>query len=415
MQRWIMHIDMDAFFASVEQLDNPDLRGKPVIVGGRERGVVSAASYEARVFGVRSAMPIGQAQRQCPHGIFVRGRMERYVEISRLVIGVLDGFSPRVEQASIDEAYLDVTGLERLFGPVEVMARELKQAVRAATGGLTCSVGVAPVKFLAKIASDINKPDGMYVLPPEEVASFVRGLPVGDIPGVGKAFLGDLNRLGVRTAGDVLRYSAAFWTERHGKMGGYLYQRAQGIDEREVEPWTPPKSESTETTFAKDTRDRDFLINWLFRHAERVGRNLRRQRLAGRVITLKVKYADFRQLTRQTTLPEPTCATETIFETGCRLLRELDPREPVRLIGLGVSGFDASARQLTLPFADNGRVAAEKRRLKLDETLDAVTGKYGRAALVRGRMYVAEPRPAPACPNSATATPKGAEPHEPEH
>ncbi len=389
MQRWIMHIDMDAFYASVEQLDHPELRGKPVIVGGRERGVVSAASYEARKFGVHSAMPIGQARRLCPHGVYVRGRMERYQEYSLKVMAVLDGFSPLVEQASVDEAYLDATGLERLFGPVERMGRSIKEAVRQATGGLTCSVGIAPVKFLAKITSDINKPDGLYLLPPGQVEAFLRDLPVSRIPGVGRKFEAALARIGVRTAGDALRFSGEFWSSRYGKAGEHLYDRARGIDGREVEPWTPPKSESAETTFAVDTRDRDFLTDWLFRHAERVGRHLRGQGLSGRVITLKVKYANFKQVTRQISLPEATCATQTIFETGCRLLEELNPREPIRLIGLGVSGFDAPDRKLLLPFMDDTQRRQEERRTRLDKTLDALTGRYGRDAVVRGRLYEA--------------------------
>jgi len=387
MQRWIMHTDMDAFYASVEQLDRPELRGKPVIVGGRERGVVSAASYEARAFGVRSAMPMGLARRLCPQGICVHGSMERYREVSLCVLAVLRCFSPRVEQASIDEAYLDVTGLDRLFGPVEDMARQLKAEVREATGGLTCSVGIAPVKFLAKIASELNKPDGLSILWPDQVEFFLRALPVGKIPGVGRKFEAALSNLGVRTGGDVLRFSAAFWSERHGRMGEYLYRRALGLDEREVEPWTPSKSESAETTFARDTRDRSLLTDWLFRHAERVGRHLRRQGLAGRVITLKVKYADFRQVTRQLTLSEPTCATDTIFEIGCRLLAALKPCDPIRLIGLGVSGFDVEARQLKLPFTDTGRSRSEERRIKLDRTLDALADKYGHGSVVRGRLY----------------------------
>ena len=386
-----MHIDMDAFYASVEQLDRPELRGRPVIVGGRERGVVSAASYEARFFGVRSAMPMGHARRLCPAGIYAHGRMERYREVSQWVLAVLHRFSPRVEQASIDEAYLDATGLERLFGPVEDMARRLKAAVREGTGGLTCSVGIAPIKFLAKIASELHKPDGLCILRPEQVEDFLRTLPVGKIPGVGRKFEAALANLGVRTGGDVLRFSAAFWAERHGKMGEYLHRRALGLDEHEVEPWTPPKSESAETTFAQDTRDRSVLTDWLFRHAERVGRHLRKQALAGRVITLKVKYADFRQVTRQLTLPEPTCATDTIFETACRLLADLNPRDPIRLIGLGVSAFDAGARQLNLPFADGGRNRAEERRVRLDRTLDALAGKYGRDAVVRGRLHRGKP------------------------
>jgi len=394
MQRWIMHIDMDAFYASVEQLDNPELRGKPVIVGGRERGVVSAASYEARKFGVHSAMPVGQARRLCPHGIFISGNRERYAECSQQALTALREFSPLVEQASIDEAYLDATGLERLFGPVEAMARSIKQAVREATGGLTCSVGVAPVKFLAKIASDINKPDGVFLLPHDAVEHFVRTLPVGTIPGVGKKFEATLAVLGVRTGEDVLRFTEDFWLNRFGKAGEHLYERARGLDPREVEPWTPPKSESAETTFARDTTDRVFLKNWLFRHAERVGRHLRAQGLAGRVITLKVKYADFKQVTRQVSLPEATCATDTIFETGCRLLDELNPKAAVRLVGLGVSGFGGEERQLLLPFMDDTQRQREARRTRLDQTLDALAGRYGRGTVLRGRLFEQPGKPA---------------------
>jgi DNA polymerase-4 len=189
----------------------------------------------------------------------------------------------------------------------------------------------------------------------------------------------------------VLRYSETFWRDRHGKAGETLYLRARGIDGREVEPWTPPKSESAETTFARDTLDRAFLLDWLFRHADRVGRNLRRQRLAGRVITLKIKYADFQQITRQTRVSEPTCATQTIFEAGRALLDGLRLRAPVRLIGLGVSGFAVEARQRRLPFAVTGRERLEKKRLDLDVVLDAVAGKYGESAVVRGRLCERRP------------------------
>ena len=290
-----MHIDMDAFYASIEQLDNPELRGKALIVGGRKRGVVSTASYEARKFGVHSAMPIGEARRLCPHAVFLVPRMRRYVEMAHVVRGVLHEFSPLVEAASIDEAYLDATGLERLFGPIENMGMRLKEAVREATGGLTCSVGVAPVKFLAKISSEMRKPDGLFMLRPEEVPGFMAGLDVGRIPGVGKKFAAALASVGVRKAGDALRYPRDFWERRYGKVGLALYERAQGRDSRPVVPFTPPKSESAETTFEVDTRDRDFLKAWLLRHAERVGRSLRKQGLAGRTVTLKIKYADFKQ------------------------------------------------------------------------------------------------------------------------
>ncbi len=386
MMRWICHIDMDAFFASIEQLDDPALRGRPVVVGNGGRGVVAAASYEARRFGVHSAMPVSLARRLCPEGIFVRGRHDRYREVSRTVMKVLGDFSPHVEPASIDEAYLDATGLEHLFGPVDALARRIKETVRAATGGLTCSVGTAPVKFLAKIASDVNKPDGLFILPPDQVADFLRPLPVGRLPGVGKHFMNALAAMGVRTAGDVLRYPESFWQRRFGKAGQVLFDRARGRDERQVEPVSVPKSESAETTFAEDTRDRAFLQRQLMSHAERVGTSLRRHGLAGRTVTLKVKYADFRQITRSRTLPLSTNATETIFETACALLDALHLEQSVRLIGLGVSGFDRTAEQMLLPVAPFPALD-ETRRKNLDSALDALRARFGSRAVVRGRLF----------------------------
>ncbi|HIU17907.1 MAG TPA: DNA polymerase IV [Candidatus Avidesulfovibrio excrementigallinarum] len=377
-----MHVDMDAFYASIEQHDFPALRGRPVIVGGGLRGVVSAASYEVRRYGVHSAMPLWQARRLCPHAVVQPVRMARYVEISRQVQAVLHRFSPRVEQASVDEAYLDATGLERLFGPVDVLARAIKQAVFEATDGLTCSVGLAPVKFLAKIASDRDKPDGLTILFPEQIDSFLHTLPVCDIPGVGKTFLENLRGLGIHTCGDVRQRPQSFWERRFGKAGVVLWQRAQGLDPREVEPQTPPKSESAENTFDEDTLDKDVLRGWLFRQADRVGRSLRRQRLCGRVVTLKVKYADFKRVSRQMSLPEPTCATQTIYEAGCRLLDALDLVRPVRLIGLGVSHFEEGRQQGFLPEAVQNH-EQEVRRTRLDQTLDALGGK-----VVRGRLFV---------------------------
>ena len=377
-----MHVDMDAFYASIEQRDFPALRGRPVIVGGGLRGVVSAASYEARRFGVHSAMPLWQARRLCPQAVVQPVRMAHYVEVSRCVQAVLQRFSPRVEQASVDEAYLDATGLERLFGPVESMARAIKQAVFEATDGLTCSVGLAPVKFLAKIASDRNKPDGLTVFFPEAVDAFLLTLPVSDIPGVGASFLEKLRTLGIRTCGDVQQRPYTFWERRFGKAGVVLYQRAQGIDPREVEPVTPPKSESAENTFDVDTLDRGVLRGWLFRQADRVGRSLRRQNLRGRVVTLKVKYADFNRVSRQLSLAEPTCATQTIYEAGCRLLEALNPARPIRLIGLGVSHFEEGRQQGFLPQAVQHH-EEEVRRTRLDQTLDALGGK-----VVRGRLFI---------------------------
>lgn len=385
-QRWIMHVDMDAFYASVEQLDNPKLKGKPVIVGGGARGVVSAASYEARRFGVHSALPMAVARRLCPGGEFVPVRMERYKEVSQVVQKVLHRFSPCVEQASVDEAYLDATGLERLFGPVEKMSIRLKAAVQQATHGLTCSVGVAPVKFLAKIASDLKKPDGLFVLQPKDVPGFLAGFPVSGIPGVGKSLIVRLESLGVRSCSDVQRYTRSFWERRFGKVGVCLWERAQGLDPREVEPFVPPKSESAETTFSEDTQDLDFLRARLLQQADRVGRSLRRQALKGKVITLKIKYADFHQISRQTTLPEPVCATDTIYETACRLLDALTLENKVRLIGVGVSGFDNMPRQLFLPVTSFSR-SKEKRRNRLDAALDLLRDRFGDSVVLPGRLF----------------------------
>ena len=386
-QRWIMHMDMDAFFASIEQLDDPSLKGKPIIVGGEHRGVVSTCSYEARKFGVHSAMPIAEARRRCPHGVYIRPRMRRYAEVSGIVRETLSRFSPLVEMASVDEAYLDATGLERLFGPVEELGFQLKAAVREATGGLTCSVGIAPVKFLAKISSEQRKPDGLFLLRPEDVPGFLENLPVRAVPGVGKHFAADLAQLGVKTCGEAARYSEDFWKRKFGKAGTALWQRAQGIDLREVVPWTPPKSESAEVTLDEDTRDRDILRTWLLRHAERVGASLRRHGLAGRTVTLKIKYADFRQITRQVTLSSRVNSTKTIYDTACAILAGLELADRVRLIGVGVSGFEAGGpSQLSLMPEPKPEVE-EKRHGRLDKAVDALRARYGRDAVVRGRLF----------------------------
>ena len=380
-------MDMDAFFASIEQLDDPSLRGKAVIVGGEHRGVVSTCSYEARKFGVHSAMPIAEARRRCPHGVYIRPRMRRYAEMSALVREAISRFSPLVEMASVDEAYLDATGLERLFGPVESLGRQLKEAVREATGGLTCSVGIAPVKFLAKIASEQRKPDGLFMLRPEDVPAFLAVLPVRAVPGVGRHFAADLAQLGVKTCGEVSRYSEEFWKRKFGKAGAALWQRAQGIDPREVVPWTPPKSESAEVTLDEDTRDRDVLRTWLMRHAERVGASLRRHGLAGRTVTVKIKYADFRQITRQTTLAHRISSTETIYDTACAILDGVELADRVRLIGVGVSGFEEGGPSQLSLMPEPKPQSEEKRRGKLDRAVDALRARYGRDAVVRGRLF----------------------------
>ena len=384
--QWILHMDMDAFFASVEQMDKPELKGKPVIVGGGEnRGVVSTCSYEARKFGVHSAMPIAEARRRCPFAVFLPVRMQRYSELSQQVMAVLHSFSPLVEQTSIDEAYMDATGLERLFGPVEGMALQIKERVHAETR-LTCSVGLAPVKFLAKIASDMHKPDGLTVIRHEEMAAFLCGMQVKLIPGVGPHMLAALDQVGVRTCGDALRFPRDFWERKFGKAGRILWERCQGIDPRKVEPEREAKSEGAEITLEADTLDMNILKNWLFRQSDRVGRSLRRHGLSGTVVTLKIRYADLSFVTRRHTLPFATNATGTIFETACRLLDELQPKSRVRLIGVTVSGFNAGARQLFLPIG-NDTEEREDQRKRLDRAMDKVNRQFGKGSVQWGRLF----------------------------
>lgn len=380
-QTWILHIDMDAFFASVEQLDNPELRGKPVAVGGTgERSVISAASYEIRKYGVRSAMPGKTAKRLCPHGIFLPGRMHRYKEVSRQVMQVLSGFSPVVEQASVDEAYVDGTGLEGLYGPMEELCMAIKTRMREETG-LTCSVGAAPVRFVAKIASDWNKPDGMKIIHPHEMRAFLDALPVERIPGVGKTAQQSLAGVGVRTVADVLRYPEAFWDQRFGKWGRVLFARANGVDPTGVVTDTERKSCSAENTLSADSWDKEHLRRWLLLQADRVGSDLRRLGVSGRTVTLKVKFSDFRQITRSRSLDVPVQDTRTIYGTACQLLEELELPRSVRLIGVGVSNFGGKARQMSLFDEPQSRPDAT-----VDRAVDAVRKKFGKNALKRGEL-----------------------------
>lgn len=390
----ILHLDMDAFFASVEQLDDPSLKGKPVIIGGGSRGVVSTASYEARRFGIHSAMPLAMARRLCPQGIFLPVRGSRYAELSTRIMACLRDFSPAVEPASIDEAYLDASGLERLFGPPLSLARAVKARVAEASGGLTCSVGLAPVKFLAKICSEVNKPDGIFILEPEAVEDFLLKLEVTRLPGVGKRMAQSLAAFGITHVAQLRALSREFFERRFGKWGLALHDRAYGIDPRAVTPVHEIKSEGAEGTFERDVRDPNLLARALFAHAERVGARLRRHGLAGRTITLKIKFADFRQITRSRTLEGNTDATRTIYETARELLEAEALDQPVRLVGLSVSGFEAPATQLVLPGAAcrQGKKALpapeeEARRRKLDRALDLLRERFGRHAVQRGGIH----------------------------
>ncbi len=349
----IFHADLDAFFAAVEQRDRPELRGRPVLVGGapEERGVVAAASYEARRYGARSAMPMRTALRLCPPGtVRLPPRFDRYREVSRRVMAIFRARTPLVEPLSLDEAYLDLT--DRLGRPgapdPERAARALKAEVRAAVG-LTVSIGVATSKSVAKIASDLRKPDGLVVVPPGTERTFLAPLPVGRLWGVGPRLEERLRRLGVVTIGDLAALERRWLERQFGKWGGLLHDLANGIDHRPVTPERAIKSVGRETTFPHDISEPAVLHATLRHLAEQVAERLQRHSLRGRTVTLKLRSHDFRTLTRQTSLPLPTDRADQIAAVAERLLAmELAPGGRYRLVGVSVSGF-RPAVQLPLP------------------------------------------------------------------
>ncbi len=382
MARSIIHVDMDAFYASVEQRDKPELRGKPVVVGAAPggRGVVSAASYEARQFGVRSAMPSIQAQRLCPQALFVPVDMPRYLQASRAVMAILGGYTPLLEQISVDEAFLDVTGSRRLFGSAEQIGRQIKQRI-ASELSLVASVGIAANKFIAKVASDHGKPDGFVIVPAGEERRFLDPMPVSRLWGVGKATEERLRQLGIRTIRQLAAYPEEVLQRQFGELGGHLHRLANGIDDRPVETGRDAKSVSAEHTYQQDTREQDTIERTLLALAEDVGARLRSQELRGRTVQLKLRFDDFHTITRRRTLPGPTDANDTIYKTVCALLAEV-PLEGrlVRLLGVGVSGFDRPA-QASL-FADE----EVQEHSALDDAVDALRKRYGSDTIRRGKL-----------------------------
>jgi DNA polymerase-4 len=373
---------MDAFFAAVEVLDNPSLKGKPVIVGGTSgRGVVSTATYEARRFGIHSAMPIFKAKEKCPHGIFLSVRKHRYQEVSKKVMDLLRDFTPLVEQVSIDEAYLDITGSETLLGSAEEIARRIKARI-AKEGGLTCSIGIAPNKFLAKIASDMHKPDGLTIISRAEVDTFLSRLPLERISGIGKRTLEVLWHYGVKTVGDLKGFNEEQLVRDFGKFGHRLYELARGIDDSRVVPHRDTKSVSSEETLESDTQDLACLRNRVASHASKVAWRVRRERLKGRTITLKIKLDDFSEVSKSLTIGHPTDSTKTIWDSAVKLLLGYPLRRKVRLIGVVVSNLEATKEEPeALPFMLGDRKEKER---KTDEAMDEIKSKFGREVIRRG-------------------------------
>ncbi len=375
-------MDCDAFYASVEKRDNPALAAKPVIIGGGRRGVVSTACYVARIRGVRSAMPMFQALKLCPDAVVVPPRMEAYVEASRAIRAMMEEMTPEIEPLSLDEAFLDLTGTARLHGrpPAIMLARLIKRMKDEL--GLSGSIGLSHNKFLAKVASDLEKPKGFSVIGKAETADFLRDKPVRLIWGVGAVSQAALDTAGIHLFSDLLRWSEAELTARFGAMGTRLYSLARGEDARRVSAHAPVKSISKETTFATDTADMELLDGHLWRLAEQVSDRAKARGLAGQTVTLKLKTAGFKSLTRRQTLADATQMADTLYRSARALFEPLQDAGPFRLIGTGLTGL--------VPAADADRAPdlldqSAAKRSEVERATDKIRAKFGHDAIVKGR------------------------------
>ena len=378
----IAHMDCDAFYASVEKRDDPGLADKPVIVGGGKRGVVSTCCYIARIHGVRSAMPMFQALKLCPQATVIKPRMDAYVAVSRRIRAMMEELTPLIEPLSLDEAFLDLTGTARLHGapPAVLLARLVRRMETEL--GVSGSVGLSHNKFLAKVASDLDKPRGFSVIGRAETEAFLRGRPVRLIWGVGAATQQALDNAGIQTFADLLRWDRKDLIQRFGQVGERLYRRARGEDSRRVNPHEMPKSISNETTFNEDTADRDLLDGHIWRLAEHTAARAKAKDLAGRVVVLKLRRADFSILTRRVSLREPTQLADTIYRAAAGLLAEVREPGPFRLIGVGISDITPDrAADLTADLLD----PAANKRAGAERAADQIRAKFGTEAIVKGR------------------------------
>ena len=378
----IAHMDCDAFYASVEKRDNPELASKPVIIGGGQRGVVSTACYVARVRGVKSAMPMFQALKLCPEAVVVRPRMEEYVKASKAIRAMMQDLTPAIEPLSLDEAFMDMTGTNKLHGaPPAVMLEKLIKRMKGELG-LTGSIGLSHNKFLAKVASDLNKPRGFSVIGKAETNSFLLDKPIGLIWGVGAVAKESLGKAGIQTFSDLLRWDRQDLNQRFGSLGDRLWHLARGHDLRRVTPDSPVKSISNETTFFKDTSDSDILDGHIWRLAEKVTDRAKARDMAGRVVTLKLKRKDHKSLSRRITLRDPTQIADRIYRTARDLFGQVGPQGPYRLIGVGLSDLVGDAdSDLTSDLLDPNAA----KRTKAERATDAIRAKFGSDAIVKGR------------------------------
>ncbi|MGB0967683.1 MAG: DNA polymerase IV [Halocynthiibacter sp.] len=378
----IAHMDCDAFYASVEKRDNPELRDKPVIIGGGDRGVVSTACYIARIRGVRSAMPAFKARKLCPDGVFLPPRMEAYSSVSRQIRTMMDELTPKIEPLSLDEAFMDLSGTQRLHGaPPAVMLAKLVKRMKDELG-ITGSIGLSHNKYLAKVASDLDKPRGYSIIGKAETSDFLKGKPVRLIWGIGPAGQASLEKAGVRTFDDLLRWEKEDLVARFGSMGERLFHLARGQDFRRVSPNDPVKSISKETTFSKDTSQIDLLDGHLWRLSEQVADRAKARDYAGRVVTLKLKRANFSALTRRVTLPGSTQLADRIYRTSRGLFDQVSDQGPFRLIGVGIS--DLVPAEGSDQFADLLDPNAEQRE-KIERASDKIRARFGKDAIRKGR------------------------------
>ena len=377
----ILHIDMDAFYASVEIRDNPKLVGLPVVVGGspKGRGVISAASYEARKFGIFSAMPSSQALRLCPNVVFVKTRMDHYAKISKQIREIFFRFTSLVEPLALDEAFLDVFGSEKLFGDGPTIARAIRKTIRDELG-LTASAGVAPNKFLAKLASDLDKPDGLVVVPSDDIEGFLDPLPIERVWGVGKQTLKKFHRLNVKTIAQLRTLDRPTMQQFFGINSEHFWRLSRGLDSRPVVPDRIAKSVSHETTFSHDLTDRETLRAWLLELTQQVGRRLRRYDIRGRTVQIKIRFSDFRTISRSISLGEPSSSSEELETAVKELFSRVEIVDGIRLVGMGVSNLTSSPVAQQMLFDNEER----SRNARLDEMQDQLKDRFGHDAIRRG-------------------------------
>ncbi|MCK5311371.1 MAG: DNA polymerase IV [Desulfobacteraceae bacterium] len=376
----ILHVDMDAFFASVEQRDNPELKGKPVVVGGNsKRSVVSAASYEARKYGIRSAMPIFKAKQECKNLCIVPVNMKKYIYESKKIMDIFMTYSPFVEQTSVDEAYIDIKGCERLFGDHTKIIMDIKNRIKNERS-LTCSIGAAPIRFLAKIASDINKPDGIFIIEQEIVSDFVKNIDIKKISGVGKKTYEQMKILNIKKLGDVQKFSSTLLQKKFGTFGTKLVEYSNCIDTTPIDSTVSPtikrKSISSESTLSKDTNEIETIKNQLLLHSKDVGRQLRKKDMMTNNVAIKFKFSDFSQVTRQKTITAPISSTQSIYRETLSLLSKIEIKKKIRLVGVNVACLNKQVEHFQLELLNEVREQTEKWE-KVDKAIDSISEKFG--------------------------------------